>query len=88
MRKRNLEQVLNALKNFRIEGKLRGCSPYGNGHINDTFRVLCELEDYSERSYILQTVNTNVFKKPEEVMKNIESVTDYLREVAASPREV
>lgn len=88
MRKRNLEQVLNALKNFRIEGKLRGCSPYGNGHINDTFRVLCELEDYSERSYILQTVNTNVFKKPEEVMKNIESVTNYLREVAASPREV
>jgi len=88
MRKRNLEQILNALKNFKIEGKLRGCTPYGNGHINDTFRIICELEDYSEKNYILQTVNNNVFKKPEEVMKNIERVTEYLRGVAANPREV
>ena len=83
-----LEKVLNALKNFKLEGEIRGCIPYGNGHINDTFRVLCELPDYTEKYYILQTVNRNVFKKPEEVMSNIEKVTSYLREVVDSPREV
>ena len=88
MRKSNLEQVLNALKNFKLEGKIRGCLPYGNGHINDTFRVMCELPDYSEKYYILQTVNNNVFKKPQEVMANIEKVTEFLRDVVESPREV
>ena len=88
MRKSNLEQVLNALKNFKLEGKIRGCVPYGNGHINDTFRVMCELPDYSEKYYILQTVNNNVFKKPQEVMANIEKVTEYLRGVVESEREV
>lgn len=83
-----MEQVLNALKNFNIEGKLRGCTPYGNGHINDTFKIMCELDDYSQKNYILQAVNNNVFKKPIDVMKNIESVTSYLRNIVGSPREV
>ena len=47
--------------------------PYGNGHINDTF--LCE----SEPKIILQRINSNVFKKPEEVMENIYNVTEFLK---------
>lgn len=46
---------------------------YGNGHINDTF--LCE----NEPSLILQKINSNVFKKPEEVMENIYNVTEFLK---------
>ncbi len=83
-----MEQVLNALRNFRLEGKIIGCIPYGNGHINDTFRILCELPNYQEKHYILQTVNSNVFKKPHEVMSNIENVTEYLRKYVENPREV
>lgn len=88
--KRNLklEKVLNALKNFNLQGEIRGCIPYGNGHINNTFKVLCELPDHSEKYYILQTINRNVFKKPEDVMSNIEKVTDYLLGVVENPREV
>ncbi len=51
--------------------------PYGNGHINTTFLVI----DNGKR-YILQKVNSNVFKKPHEVMKNILGVTDHIRKKA------
>ena len=46
---------------------------YGNGHINDTY--LCE----NNPRYILQRINSNVFKKPEEVMDNIANVTKHLK---------
>lgn len=88
MRKANLEQVTNALKNFKLEGEIRGCIPYGNGHINDTFMVVCESEDGVQRKYILQAVNNNVFKEPRKVMQNIEKVTEYIRKIADNEREV
>lgn len=88
MRKANLEQITNAIQNFDLKGTIRGCIPYGNGHINDTFMVVCDCEDGSERKYILQSVNNNVFKKPEQVMENIEKVTEYLRKTVTDPREV
>lgn len=55
---------------FSVEKIIGG---YGNGHINDTF--LC---DNSPR-YILQRINSTVFKNPEEVMENIENVTKHLK---------
>ena len=87
MRKTNLEQITNAISNFKLCGKVRGCIPYGNGHINDTFKVVCD-DNGVERKYILQAVNNNVFKKPEKVMENIEKVTEYLHKVVSNPREV
>ncbi len=47
--------------------------PYGNGHINDTYLI------GTNPKYILQKINKNVFKKPEEVMANIKAVTEHLR---------
>ena len=88
MRKANLEQILNAIKNFDLRGTTRGCIPYGNGHINDTFLVICDGENGEEYKYVLQSVNSNVFKKPEQVMENIEKVTEYLKGIVSNPREV
>ncbi len=47
---------------------------YGNGHINDTY--LCE----TSPRFILQKINTNVFKDPNAVMENIYNVTCHVRE--------
>ncbi len=47
--------------------------PYGNGHINDTYIAGCDPK------YILQRINSNVFKNPPEVMENIAKVCDHLR---------
>ena len=38
-------------------------------------------EDGDELSYVLQRINSNVFKDPQGVMENIFGVTEYLRNV-------
>lgn len=54
-------------------------SRHGEGHINDTFCVEAQ-EGEAVRRYILQRMSTEAFKHPEQLMANITSVTDYLRE--------
>ena len=62
--------VSKALNAFGINENI---TPYGNGHINDTFVT----DSYD---YLIQRINTKVFKKPEELMENIEKVTSFLKE--------
>ncbi len=50
--------------------------PYGNGHINRTFVV------GKKERYILQKINTSVFRDPGLVMENIRAVTTHLRKKA------
>ena len=83
-----MEQISNAVKQFKLCGEVRGFIPYGNGHINDTFKVVCNDENNNDVAYILQSVNSNVFKEPIKVMENIEKVTTYLRQFAKEDREV
>lgn len=59
---------------FNIDGEIENIEPYGEGHINSTFLITTDCN-----KYILQKINTNVFKRPEEVMANIFYVTEYLR---------
>ncbi|KSV57701.1 phosphotransferase enzyme family protein [Acetivibrio ethanolgignens] len=68
-----------ALKSFRFEGEPRDAVSYGSGHINDTFLVVCVLEDGREKKYILQRMNREIFTRPEELMENIINVTSFLR---------
>ncbi len=51
-------------------------SPYGNGHINDTFLVKSRKGD---KDYILQRINHRIFTDVEGLMGNIEVVTSHLR---------
>lgn len=66
-----------ALASFKTEGTVCSCERYGNGHINDTFLAVCKT-DLGQRRYILQRINTEIFKDPENLMRNIELVTEYL----------
>ncbi|MBE7043707.1 MAG: aminoglycoside phosphotransferase family protein [Ruminococcaceae bacterium] len=58
------------LQKFDIEVEIQ---PYGDGHINDTYLA------QSTPKYILQRINTNVFKRPDQVMENVLAVTEHLR---------
>ena len=62
--------VTKALNEFGINENIE---PYGNGHINDTFVT----DSYD---YLIQRINTKVFKKPEELMENIDKVTSFLKD--------
>ncbi len=52
---------------------------YGNGHINDTFVVVCDIGQNKTIKYLLQRMNQDVFKNPLELMENIMNVTTFLR---------
>ncbi len=83
-----MDRILNIIKSFRICGEIREAIPYGNGHINSTYKIITEEKNGKRHKYILQTINTNVFKKPLQVMENIENVTEYLSKKVSDPREV
>ena len=63
---------------FQIEGDLLDASPYGSGHINDTYLAAYRTPGGTAR-YIHQRINPHVFKKPEQVMQNIQRVSEHAR---------
>src|SRR5436190_1293278 len=67
-------------RQFQFAGEMVTAEPYGSGHINDTYRVVC-----AGSQYILQRINHAVFKKPVALMDNIQRVTTHLHtKLAAS----
>ena len=72
--------VRHIVEAFDVEGTLVGAERYGSGHINETKYVEMECADGIHK-YILQKINKNVFKNPEQLMENYVGVTKYLREI-------
>jgi Ser/Thr protein kinase RdoA (MazF antagonist) len=69
---------------FLITGNIREVVPFGSGHIHETYHVITEPDQLDD--YVIQQINTNVFRDPEAVMHNIGLVTSHIREkLAASP---
>ncbi len=79
----NCTKIDEAIAAFALEtaanGRLVSKTPYGNGHINDTFLVRCQTADNTEKRYILQRMNHDIFKNPPQLMENMVHVTKYLR---------
>lgn len=73
------EKLMEAAEAFQTEGVLKSCEPYGSGHINATFQMIRE-QDGKVYRYILQRINHGIFKDPVSLMKNIEGVTEFLRQ--------
>jgi hypothetical protein len=73
-KKYNLKEVSG---NFNIAGDFISASPYGSGHINDTFAVTFSQGGANVR-YIIQRINHNIFKNPVALMDNIDRVTSHI----------
>ena len=69
------EELLEIAKQFEIEGNPTGVKLIDSGHINKTYLV----EYDTQKKYILQYVNTNVFPNITELMNNIEGVTEFIK---------
>ncbi|MBP3636846.1 MAG: aminoglycoside phosphotransferase family protein [Clostridia bacterium] len=69
-------QVESILALYQLDSAVTLARPYGDGHINDTYRV----ETESGRRYILQRLSPAAFSEPEKVMQNVSRVTAFLRE--------
>lgn len=76
----NIEEKLQEVcKFFRINDTYLGHEVIQVGNVNKTYRVKFLREDGTEKSFLVQNVNTYVFKNPVKVMENIDKVTEHIR---------
>lgn len=68
---------------FALKGGFECFETLNNGHINSTY-VLVFSENGLQKKYILQKINTYIFKDPESLMHNIVGVTSHLRKRLAA----
>ena len=66
------------IEKFSVAGELISCERYGEGHINDTFKVTMD-DCGREVHYILQRINNRLFPDVKRLMHNIELVTEFCR---------
>jgi len=76
-----LDNIFVAAEQFRPRGRVIDIREYGNGNINNTFLVTLEekIDSLSEKHFILQRINTQVFRQPELVMLNMRISTEHVR---------
>ncbi len=72
------KQIIEVCETFEIAGEYHSFEIINSGHINSTYLVRYH-RDGEEKKYILQRINTYVFKDPIAVMENISSVTEFIR---------
>lgn len=78
--------IADIARHFHIHGEFRGAEPYGSGHINDTYCAVFDQAGTSTR-YILQRINHDIFKRPVELMENIQRVTSHLAAKTAGQKD-
>lgn len=70
------EQLVEILSHFPLEGSIHAVQPFGNGHINDTFRVV---DEGGGINYVLQRINHHIFTNVDMLQSNIDKVTKHIR---------
>ena len=74
----NLQSQLEEVcRRFRIPGTIAGWQQLTSGHINTTYQVRCAHEG-RQTAYLVQRVNTYVFRDPVQMMRNIDLITSHL----------
>ena len=70
----NIEEIC---EKFSINGHFTGYEKINNGHINSTYNLIFE-DNGEPMKYVLQKINTVVFKNPDGLMSNIVAVTKHI----------
>ncbi len=68
--------IKSIISEFRFEGDFKDVREFGSGHINSTY-----IADFGAKRYVIQKINTKVFKNPDALMENVFSVTRYLKNI-------
>ena len=62
---------------FSSRGNIIEVREFGNGNINDTYLVTTDSNEESQ--FVLQRINTQVFKQPKLIMQNMRIFTEHMR---------
>ncbi len=79
-----MPKMRRIVKRFFPTDQVASCEAYGCGHINKTYLIT----DCDGKRYILQKINTKVFRNVDDLMDNVSMVTDYLDHQIEDPRGV
>ncbi|MGH2624581.1 MAG: desulfatase, partial [Sphingobacterium sp.] len=80
------QNSLKAARKFKLEGNVISTSPFGSGHINDTYKITTDSID--NNLYLLQRINHSIFQDVKGLMNNIEKVCNHLKQKLAHLGEV
>lgn len=69
-----MKNISFIISEFGIKSELIKYKKISAGHINDTYKIYS-----SEGKFILQKINTNIFKQPEKVMQNIDIALSHIK---------
>lgn len=78
------ELMRGIASHFAFEGRLIHAEPYGCGHINDTHCLWFDRGSFPPVRFILQKINTGIFRDVDGLMNNITLVTEHIRKKLAS----
>lgn len=73
------EKMKQVCEAFRLPGTYIGYESIQVGNVNRTYKVNVRLDDGSEKSFLVQNVNTYAFRNPIGLMNNIDLVTEHIR---------
>lgn len=72
-----MDNLFAVADQFKPRGRVIDIREFGNGNINNTFLVTLDIK--GEKHFILQRINTQVFRQPELVMLNMRICTEHIR---------
>ena len=81
-----IDTIRPVTENFCFDGALTDVCELTAGHINTTYKLTFTNGD-TKNYYVLQKINTFVFKNPEGLMNNISLVTEYITNVMTARGE-
>ncbi|RUT05736.1 hypothetical protein DSM106972_037430 [Dulcicalothrix desertica PCC 7102] len=70
------DNLINIADQFTQVGQVKDVRPFGSGNINDTFLVT--LNSMQQKNFVLQRINTQVFRQPQFVMQNMRIFTEHV----------
>lgn len=75
--KRTLDRIYTIASQFSPHGEVVSVQEFGQGNVNDTYLVTLNAV---EPPFVLQRINTHVFRRPELVMRNMRTCTEHVHQ--------
>ncbi|MCG3126769.1 MAG: N-acetylhexosamine 1-kinase [Phycisphaerae bacterium] len=83
----NGDAARDVLRHFALPGEATDVAPFSGGHINDSYLVTASAAGAARR-YLLQRINSDVFRDPRAVMSNMSRVIDHIRARLSSAADI
>lgn len=72
-----MKKINQIISHFQIDGTIGAIKEFGNGHINDTYKI--RNADSKKPHYLLQRINNSIFNDVENLMNNMNGVCLHLK---------